>query len=128
MSTTGVTIYKHYCSHGGEFYGVFVDVEHGCEPEAFEEASAAHECCATSSKNELQVEDDCCTSDVKVYQIDTDLNTHDFKIDFIDNFTLSYSNSVVFVIPQYRRTITSNKAPPVLTTTERLSLIQLYLI
>ena len=128
ISTTGVTIYKHHCSHGGEFYGVYVDVEHGCEPEEVEEAEIAHECCSSSDQNTIQVEDDCCESDVRVYQIDTDLASNDFKIDFINNFTLSFSNSVGFLIPEFKNIPTSNKAPPALTTLERLSLFQSYLI
>ncbi|WP_159038489.1 HYC_CC_PP family protein [Brumimicrobium mesophilum] len=128
VSTTGVTIYKHHCSHGGEFYGVYVDVEHGCEPEVIEEVEIAHECCSSGNENTLQVEDDCCDNDVQVYQIDTDLATNDVKIDFINNFALPFSNSVFVSFPEYKNISTSNKAPPSLTTLERLSLFQSYLI
>lgn len=128
ISTTGVTVYKHYCSHGGMFYGVFVDVAHGCEPEEAEEFIKTHDCCATSSDSGLKVEEDCCTSDVKMYQIDTDLSIHDFKVDFTNHFILSLSSSVSFLIPEYKEISTSNKAPPALTTQKRLSLFQMYLI
>ncbi len=128
ISTTGVTVYKHYCSHGGMFYGVFVDVSHGCEPEVSEELAEAHECCSSSNTNDLQIKEDCCTSDVHMYQIDTDLTTHEFKIDFSNHFVFSFSNSVSFSIPEYKEISISNKAPPVLTTLERLSLFQMYLI
>ncbi|WP_207214129.1 HYC_CC_PP family protein [Brumimicrobium glaciale] len=128
VSTTGVTVYKHYCSHGGMFYGVYVDVAHGCEPEETEEAVTAHDCCATSGESGLKVEEDCCTSDVRMYQIDTDLATNDVKFEFVNNFTYSFSNSVLFSIPEFKEVSTLNKAPPVLSTLERLSLIQMYLI
>lgn len=128
ISTTGVTVYKHHCSHGGMFYGVFVDVSHDCEPEIVEAVNDSNECCATTSSNGLQVEEECCTSDVQMYQIDTDLATNDSKIEFVNHFTYSFSNSLYFSIPEYRVITISNKAPPALTTPKRLSLYQIYLI
>lgn len=128
VSTTGVTIYKHHCSHGGEFYGVYMDVEHGCEPEVVQEVEIAHECCSSSSEESIQDEDDCCESDVRVYQIDTDIASNDFKIDFSNNFTLPFNNWFEFIIPEQLNIHVFNKAPPVLSTTQRLSLFQMYLI
>lgn len=128
VSTTGVTVYKHYCSHGEMFYGIYVDVAHGCEPEEIEEVTESHDCCASSSESDLKVNYDCCTSNVHMYQIDTDLAINDFKIDFINQFSFSFSNSVLFSIPEFKEVSTSNKAPPVLSTLRRLSLFQMYLI
>src|SRR5690554_8102177 len=110
------------------FYGVFVDVSHGCDSDDDKELEEAHVCCSTSKTNDLQIKEECCTSDVHMYQIDTDLATNDFKVNFINNFNLTFSNSVAFIVPEYRKIPTSNKAPPVLRTLERLSLFQFYLI
>ena len=128
MSTTGVTVYKHYCSHGGMLYGVYFDVEHGCEPEEIEEITGSHNCCASSSESDLKVEDECCTSNVQMYQIDTDLAVSDSKIDLINQFSFTFSSSILFSILEFKEVSTSNKAPPVLSTLERLSLFQMYLI
>lgn len=127
ISTTGVTVYKHHCSHGGQFYGVFVDVAHDCEPEDTEEVEK-HECCTVASNKSLELKEDCCTSDIKVYQIDTDLALNDFKIDFLSPVAFSTVESVVFPTPDFAINTFPNKAPPLLTTSERLALFQTYLI
>lgn len=124
-----MTVYKHYCIHGGDFYGVFVDVSHSCETEeGAEETKDAHECCGESGDNDLRVEEKCCTSNVSIYQMDTDLATNDIKVDFINHLDYSVSSFVLFSIPANRGVLISNKAPPALTTPGRLSLFQTYLI
>lgn len=127
ISTTGVTVYKHYCNHGGVFYGVFVDVNHNCGPEQATEE--AHACCSNgSSESDFKFTEECCTSDVSFYQIDTDLISHDIEVDFVSVFTPAFSIPVTPVFPEYTKILTTNKAPPVLTISERLSLFQMYLI
>lgn len=127
ISTTGITIYKHHCSHGGEFYGVFVDVAHDCEPEDAKEVEK-HACCSGAISKSLEVNEDCCTSDVQMYQIDTDLALNDFEINFLTPVTFSTLSSVAFSIPELAINTFPNKAPPLLTTSERLALFQIYLI
>jgi len=129
ISTTGITVYKHYCSHGGEFYGVFIDVSHDCEPE--EDVEKAHACCTTGSGDadfEFTFTEECCTSDVDFYQIDSDLIQQNVEVDFVKVFTSSHTFEVTLSFPKYKKVIASNKAPPVLSTNERLSLFQMYLI
>ncbi|PWH81339.1 hypothetical protein DIT68_15500 [Brumimicrobium oceani] len=128
ISTTGVTVYKHYCSHGGMFYGVYADVAHACDHKEDKQSAKNHDCCATSSETGLTIQEDCCTSDVKMYQIDIDLATNDVKFNFLTDFSFNLSNSALFSIPEFIEISTSNKAPPVLSTLERLSLFQIYLI
>lgn len=128
ISTAGITVYKHYCSHGGMFYGVFVDVRHDCETDEVEEHEPLHECCNPSAENEFFSSEDCCTSDVNFYQIDTDLLVNDFKIDFIHHFDFNPTVASFVFVPELRISFAPNKAPPVLTTSKRLSLIQQYLI
>ena len=80
ISTTGVIVYKHYCSHGGVYYGIFLDVNHDCASEKTVED--AHACCTNpnaGSEGESKFTEECCTSDVDFYQIDTDLINHDLK-------------------------------------------------
>ena len=127
ISTSGVTVYKHYCSHGGVFYGVFLDVNHNCDMEKV--VVESHACCSSgANESDFQFTEECCTSDVDFYQIDTDLITHDLKVEFAKVYTPAFSIPVTLVFPDYNKIFTANKAPPALTTTERLSLFQMYLI
>lgn len=127
ISTTGVTVYKHYCSHGDASYHVFLDVNHNCEPK--EVVEEHHSCCGNEeSKDDFQLSEECCTSAVDFYQIDTDLINNDVDI-AVENFyvsTISIPNTLV--LPKLKKITTANKAPPSLSTNERLSLFQMYLI
>jgi len=127
ISTTGVTVYKHYCSHGGEFYGVFMDVSHDCQPEKTIEDS--HACCDSGdNKSDFKFTEECCTSDVDFYQIDTDLIHHDTEVEFVAFFVPATSFALIAEYPEFKKIATANKAPPFLTTSKRLSLFQMYLI
>jgi len=126
ISTTGVTVYKHYCSFGGEFYGLFMDVNHDCGPDTAEEV---HACCSVKDVNyDIQIKEECCTSDVDVYQIDTDLIYQDEDVELVKTFVCSIPYAVKLPFPKVKELATSNKAPPALTLNRRLSLFQRYLL
>ena len=102
ISTTGVTVYKHYCSHGGVFYGVFLDVNHDCASEKAVEDN--HACCtnpAAPNENDFKFTEECCTSDVDLYQIDTDLINHDLKFEFAKVSVIAFSFPITLVFPEY---------------------------
>nr|WP_133122139.1 hypothetical protein [Brumimicrobium salinarum] len=121
-------MYKHYCSHDGAYYGVFVDVEHECQPNSHDKDESDHSCCAIEIEGQNQFETDCCTSDVKVYQLDTDLATHDNSIDFKNHFSTTFNVLPLFAIIQVEDSKFLNKSPPALPTLKRLSFFQRYLI
>lgn len=137
VSTTGVTVYKHYCNHEGELYRFFVNVDHECD-EKETEPQACHpdthssnveknKCC---DLEEVVVHENCCTSDVELHQIDTDLIVHDGKI------SIDYNSSIAFYTPVTIEYVLQNKvnqpknnSPPfTITITERLAQLQMYLL
>jgi hypothetical protein len=127
ISTTGVTVYKHYCSYTGVSYGVFMDVNHDCGPEEVIEED--HACCANKGgESDFQLTEECCTSDVAFYQIDTELINHELKVGFVGCYGPVTSFPLTVVFPKSNKVVIANKAPPALTTSKRLSLFQMYLI
>lgn len=127
MSTTGVTIYKHYCNYAGEFYGVFADVNHDCEPEIAEHPP---QCCCekTSGQYGEEISEECCTSSVELYQLDTELIYHDMAVDFVNADIFISSFKPNFSLVKNSNIGVDYHSPPVFTTSKRLSLFQRYLI
>ncbi|RFC54522.1 hypothetical protein DXU93_05915 [Brumimicrobium aurantiacum] len=109
-------------------YGVFMDVEHGCDTNDLPEVKSGHDCCNPSSDDEVKIDVDCCTSKVEVYQIDSDLATNDIHIEFAKNFDCDFVHDNPSYAIERQKFSIFNKAPPVLTTLKRLSLFQMYLI
>lgn len=126
MSTTGVTVYEHYCSHDGFFYSVFVDIEHECEDEV-ELVSCENDCCV------IEVGDqhgDCCSDDIHHYQLDSDIVAHDGKVEV--NLPLCAIAEFSFIDLEFveaeKPTPVANSPPKTLLVTERLSQLQRYLL
>lgn len=70
LSTTGITVYQHDCSHTGNTYtSLFTEPTDCCGSDPIEELPP---CCSTTDKNtnESSKNDDCCNTEVNTYKID----------------------------------------------------------
>lgn len=88
-----------------------------------------HECCELNTEDAIHFGSNCCSEDINLYRIQSDLNTSQIEVEVI---------SVFFGLPSFvceefcsEKEIdktTLDHPPKVKTTSERLSLIQSYLI
>jgi len=136
MSTTGVTVYKHYCNHEGELYRLFIDIEHECDSEEaqthecqFHELAAQVDetnCCDA----EETIHENCCTDDVQVYQIDSDLIAHngEISLDYVPVFAFSTPLVLDYIFKKHTDQPKENSPPFTIPITERLAQLQMYLL
>ena len=70
LSTTGITVYQHNCSHTGNTYiSLFTEPTDCCGSDPIE---GLPPCCSTTNKNTCgsSKKDDCCNTEVNTYKID----------------------------------------------------------
>jgi len=135
ISTTGLTVYEHYCAHDGAFSSIFIDIEHQCTLEEEAIADLHHTCCMIDmsdnhDENTKHFNDNCCEEDVLIYQIDSDLIVQNSKI-AINNvpfFCTSLEKIEIPLLAEVNQLPTANSPPFILPTTELLAQLQRYLL
>lgn len=130
MSTTGVAVYKHYCNQSKMAQSYFVMLESDCNMPEMAEADCQIDCCHKEKGDETQMHDDCCTNNMEYFQINSDLIIHDFKVEIpkILPSTQIIGLTLTEITNEDKKGLIVIVPPPNLTTPQRLSLIQTYLI
>jgi len=78
VSTTGVTIYTHYCNSEGQVTSsLFVD-QATCTHH--HPAMHQHDCCQTEMTCERETTPDCCSDITHLYKIDNTYYTSDIRV------------------------------------------------
>lgn len=127
MSTTGVAVYKHYCNQSKMAQSVFVMLDNNCDMLQLAEEDCQLDYC--HKDNTDQIHDDCCSHNLEYYHINTDLFNHNFKVEIAKILPSTPINglSITESVVQQEEPVVPNP-PPSLTTPQRLSLYQIYLI
>lgn len=128
MSTSGIAVYKHYCNQDKIVQSYFLMPNDDCDVPEMVEEEGAHDCC--HSDDMTQMHDDCCSHNMEFYQINSDLIVHDFKVEITKNITSTPVNGLTLIVDvsEQKENTVRPIPPPSLTTPQRLSLYQTYLI
>lgn len=94
------------------------------------EAKEDHSCCEKLDFDyDVKVSEDCCLNEVEVLQIGTDLLNHDGNIEFVGISALGFDTPAVIGASEEPKVQIANNSPPfTLSTLERLSNLQVYVI
>lgn len=120
MSTTGVSVYKHYCNQSKIVKSHILVLDVDCQIA----------CCHIVKDYETQMQDDCCSHNMEYYHINSDLIKHNFKVEITKIHSLTPINGLTIaenLFEQEKKTVVPSP-PPNPTTHQRLSLYQMYLI
>ncbi len=133
ISSTGVVVYEHHCSHSETFKGFYSEVDHDCnKKKAVDHCKIEKASCCKSieiPENIPVAEEECCTTDISIYQIDSDYtktSSSSFDEQLFVSFDTEFFNrrDVLFIVDKTVR------GPPDLSykpSTKR-SLLQVYII
>ena len=127
MSTSGVTVYKHFCAIEGISYGLASVSKEHCVLEGYK--NDKHKCCTVETTDNLQFEEECCSEDITLYQLKGDINNVEIQVKTV-SILYGFSPSL-FQLPIFQEEFVAfeqNPPPFPLTTCQRLSLVQSYLI
>lgn len=125
MSTSGITVFKHFCVKDGVSYAWFFKSDTHCTDRLDVETQST--CCMHKVESEFQFSSICCSEEVNFYHLEVDYNHQSLETEIITVLygffpSLFYDSFEEEVVPFYSPLNWS------VTTSERLSIIQSYLI
>lgn len=134
ISSTGVVIYEHRCSHSGDHIAFYTGVEHDCDGKQVKESNKKENssgCCKKSEKpvDEPVCKEECCSTDVSLVQIDSEYSFVESSFQFEkNNFDLNYFSDLLLETTEV--STGSNRSPPEprISSCQKRALMQVYLI
>lgn len=130
MSTSGMAVYKHYCSQNELAKSYFVINDDNCDMSQMAEENREFNCCHNELDEEVQMHEDCCSHNMEFYQINSNLINHEFKSEIAKVHLSTSINGLVLVTNELdqENTAVVPVPPPHIKPRQRLSLYQTYLI
>jgi hypothetical protein len=132
LGTTGIIVHEHHCKKEGTSRSFFIAQKH--ERDQVREVKSCDKSSCCSSKQKVSEDlpfvkkETCCTNSTDFIQLDSDLalDNHGVNSDVLSFSALSEIKSFWFIetvitTPNYR-------GPPPLITSQRLAILQSYLI
>lgn len=129
LSTSGISVYKHYCSLKGTSLTLFADAPNCCSPHAMMKMKhKAKECKSQHPFNQENASDNCCSFDYLSYPINTNIVNQDIQIHATPLCFVSKKINFKDYTFQFTSEVPPDKTPPVSSMATRLSQIQSYLL